>query len=277
MNNKIIIKGIVNWIKKYCNKNKINSLVIGISGGIDSALVSTLCAMTGLKTYIVSMPISQEPNQLARARNHGKWLNDNFKNTIFVEKNLTNSFNEFKKNFNDFNADISFANSKSRLRMICLYQIAGSVNGIVVGTGNKVEDFGVGFYTKYGDGGVDISPIGDLTKTQVRQIAKNLNILEEILQAKPTDGLWEDNRSDEDQIGASYEELEWVMENKNKNIISRQESAEVEVLTGGVSNVVLAITTESKKLVLKQALAELAVSEKWEADQRQKKIYNKIK
>ena len=218
MNNKIIIKGIVNWIKKYCNKNKINSLVIGISGGIDSALVSTLCAMTGLKTYIVSMPISQEPNQLARARNHGKWLNDNFKNTIFVEKNLTNSFNEFKKNFNDFNADISFANSKSRLRMICLYQIAGSVNGIVVGTGNKVEDFGVGFYTKYGDGGVDISPIGDLTKTQVRQIAKNLNILEEILQAKPTDGLWEDNRSDEDQIGASYEELEWVMENKNKNI-----------------------------------------------------------
>lgn len=227
MNNKIIIKGIVNWIKKYCNKNKINSLVIGISGGIDSALVSTLCAMTGLKTYIVSMPISQEPNQLARARNHGKWLNDNFKNTIFVEKNLTNSFNEFKKNFNDFNADISFANSKSRLRMICLYQIAGSVNGIVVGTGNKVEDFGVGFYTKYGDGGVDISPIGDLTKTQVRQIAKNLNILEEILQAKPTDGLWEDNRSDEDQIGASYEELEWVMENKNKNIKPNKRQKEV--------------------------------------------------
>lgn len=204
------------WIKKYTRKNKLSALVIGISGGIDSALVSTLCAETGLPTYIISMPIHQKQDQLSRARNHANWLTTKYKNVKFIEKEMTNLFDKFTTIFSDEEkSPLSLANSRSRLRMVTLYQIAGVLNGIVVGTGNKVEDFGVGFFTKYGDGGVDISPIADLTKTEVRAMAKELGISEEIVQAKPTDGLWEDDRTDEEQIGASYEELEWAMEYKD--------------------------------------------------------------
>lgn len=200
------------WIKSYAKKNGIKSLVIGVSGGIDSAVVSTLCCQTGLKTYIVSMPILQKEDQLKRAREHSEWLTCNYKNASFVEINLTETFENFTSLFNNtFKTDLSLANTRSRLRMVTLYQISGSNGGIVVGTGNKVEDFGVGFFTKYGDGGVDISPIADLTKTEVRKLAKDLGISDAILEAKPTDGLWEDGRTDEDQIGASYEELEWAM------------------------------------------------------------------
>lgn len=215
---------IIKWIKNYVFENKLSSLVIGVSGGVDSGLVSTLCAKTNLPTYVISMPIYQESKQLERARNHCKWLVDNFNNVKFIEKDLSITFDTFKNLFvNDYNKDLAFANSKSRLRMITLYQIAASTNGIVVGTGNKVEDFGVGFYTKYGDGGVDISPIADLTKTQVRQMAKLLNISDYIVNAIPTDGLWEDDRTDENQIGASYEELEWAMNFKeNENTTDRQ-------------------------------------------------------
>jgi NAD+ synthase len=203
---------IVDWIKQYAVTNKLSSLVVGVSGGVDSGLVSTLCAKTNLPTYVISMPIHQESIQLERSRNHCKWLTDNFNNVTFIEKDLTQIFESFKSLFiNDYNKQLAFANSRSRLRMVTLYQIAGSTSGIVVGTGNKVEDFGVGFYTKYGDGGVDISPIADLTKTEVRLMCKSLNVPEYIVNAIPTDGLWEDNRTDETQIGASYEELEWAM------------------------------------------------------------------
>lgn len=206
---------IVEWIVDYCNKNNLKSLVVGVSGGVDSGLVSTLCAKTNLPTYVISMPLHQESNQLERSRNHCKWLVDNFKNVTFIEKDLTQTFETFRSLFvNEYNNELSFANSKSRLRMVTLYQIAGSTNGIVVGTGNKIEDFGVGFFTKYGDGGVDISPISDLTKTEVRMMSKVLNIPDYIVNAIPTDGLWSDNRTDENQIGASYEELEWAMEYK---------------------------------------------------------------
>ena len=207
---------IIKWIKDYSESNNF-SLVVGISGGIDSALVSTLCAETGLDTYVVSMPIYQKEDQLKRARNHIKWLKSIYNNVIDLEFDLTETFQSFSNNFNNsqngkpFNSPLSLANSRSRLRMTTLYHIASNVNGIVVGTGNKVEDFGVGFFTKYGDGGVDISPIADLTKTEVRQMAKKLGVNDDIIVAKPTDGLWEDDRSDEEQIGATYEELEWVM------------------------------------------------------------------
>jgi NAD+ synthase len=200
------------WIKKYAEKNKIANLIVGISGGVDSGLVSTLCAETKLNTYVVSMPIHQRSDQLIRARNHAKWLQSKYNNVTFIEKDLTEIFDNFSAMFeNKYKNNLSLANSRSRFRMVTLYQIAGALGGLVVGTGNKVEDFGVGFYTKYGDGGVDISPIADLTKSEVRQMSQKLGVSEEIVKAKPTDGLWEDDRSDEDQIGASYEELEWAM------------------------------------------------------------------
>ncbi len=214
----IVSNKIIDWIKEYVFANKLSSLIVGVSGGVDSGLVSTLCAKTNLPIYIISMPIHQEATQLERARNYCKWLTDNFSNVTFIEKDLTQTFESFKFLFiNDYNKQLAFANSKSRLRMITLYQIAGSTNGIVVGTGNKVEDFGIGFYTKYGDGGVDISPIADLTKTEVRLMSKMLNVPEYIVNAVPTDGLWEDDRTDETQIGASYEELEWAMNYNNIN------------------------------------------------------------
>ena len=206
------------WILEYAKKNKLKSLVVGVSGGIDSAVVSTLCCQTGLETYVISMPIHQKKDQLDRATSHCKWLEDSYKNTTFLEIDLTGTFENFSSLFKEeFKTNLSLSNSRSRLRMITLYQIAGSKGGIVIGTGNKIEDFGVGFFTKYGDGGVDISPIADLTKTEVRNLGVELGISNSIIEAKPTDGLWEDDRSDEDQLGASYPELEWAMDFKGKD------------------------------------------------------------
>ena len=207
---------IVEWINNYLNESGLKSLIVGVSGGIDSALVSTLCAQTGRKTFIVSMPIHQQKDQIDRAQNHMQWLEQNYPNVVCCTQDLTALFDNFKSMFGKPEHELALANSRSRLRMVTLYQIAGMNNGLVVGTGNKIEDFGVGFYTKYGDGGVDISPIGDLTKTQVRKLARGLGIIEEILTAKPTDGLWNDDRTDEDQMGATYEELEWAMDYVNK-------------------------------------------------------------
>lgn len=202
---------VIDWIRDYAEKFGF-SLVVGVSGGVDSALVSTLCAETGLETYVVSMPIHQKPDQLGRARAHVDWMVGRYSNVHSLEYDLTAVFDGFASVFGqDMRSDLSLANSRSRLRMAALYQVSGNVGGIVVGTGNKIEDFGVGFFTKYGDGGVDISPIADLTKTEVREMAASLGVSREIVDAKPTDGLWEDDRSDEDQMGASYEELEWAM------------------------------------------------------------------
>jgi len=205
------------WVKSYAEKNKIKSLVVGVSGGIDSAVVSTLCAMTGLPTHCVLMPIHQNPEHTKRGLNHINWLQTKFERVDSHEFNLSEVYDIFVDT-------MSFANSRSRLRMTALYQLASSTNGIVVGTGNKIEDFGVGFFTKYGDGGVDISPIADFTKTEVYEIAKHLGINQEIIDATPTDGLWGDDRNDESQIGATYPELEWAMEFKNnRNITDREQ------------------------------------------------------
>jgi NAD+ synthase len=202
---------IQNWISEYAKENKINTLVVGVSGGIDSAVVSTLCVRTGIKTIAVGMPINSNSTNTRLSNLQLSRLNDLGAKSYSLE--LSDIFNSFKELIvDDFNSDLGFANTKSRLRMVTLYQIASSVGGIVVGTGNKVEDFGVGFYTKYGDGGVDISPIADLYKTEVRELGRYLRVPKEIIDAEPTDGLWEDNRKDEHQIGASYENLEWVME-----------------------------------------------------------------
>lgn len=211
------------WLNTYLESSKLECFVIGISGGIDSALVSTLCAQTNKKTIVLSMPIHQSPDQLQRAHNHIEWLKQKYSNVESFEFDLTSTFETFKSLFSTEDK-LALANSRSRLRMTTLYQIAGMSKGLVVGTGNKVEDFGIGFFTKYGDGGVDLSPIADLTKTEVRQLARKLGIIEEILVAKPTDGLWEDDRSDEDQIGASYEELEWAMEfsGNSEELLGRQ-------------------------------------------------------
>ncbi len=223
MNSLQVSTSIVSWIKDYCEKHGIKSLVIGVSGGIDSALTSTLSAMTGLPTYLISMPIHQNKTQLSRARNHVAWLSDKFENVNFIEKDLTPIFESLVSTLSeDEQSELSLANSRARLRMTMLYQLASIHGGIVVGTGNKVEDFGVGFYTKYGDGGVDISPIADLTKTEVRNIANYLGVDEEIVCAAPTDGLWEDERTDEEQLGASYEELEWAMDYREGDLTSRQ-------------------------------------------------------
>lgn len=204
-------KKISYWLDEYLINNNLDTFIIGVSGGIDSAVTSTLCALTGKPTIVVSMPIHQASNQLQRAHNHINWLKENFSNVSSVEYDLTSVFETFKSLF-DNNDLLALANSRARLRMTTLYQVATENKGIVVGTGNKVEDFGVGFYTKYGDGGVDISPIADLTKTEVRELAKQIGVINEIIVAPPTDGLWGDDRTDEDQIGASYEELEWAME-----------------------------------------------------------------
>ena len=214
------IQFIKNWIKNYCNsmEKKPDSLVVGVSGGIDSAVVSTISAMTGMKVKALSMPIRQLKFQDDLSRAHLKWLKSNFSNVDEVIINLDEVFNSFEKSLGQFNNEHAFANSKARLRMATLYQVAGANNGIVVGTGNKVEDFGVGFYTKYGDGGVDISPIADCLKSQVWEMGKELKILEDIINAAPTDGLWSDGRTDERQLGMSYEDLEKAMLNsKDKN------------------------------------------------------------
>lgn len=207
----ILHNQISQWLADYLETANLQTFVVGVSGGIDSALVSTLCAETGKRTIVVSMPIHQAEDQLERANRHIQWLESKYPNVESITKDLSSLFNNFRSLFELLENDLALANSRSRLRMVTLYQIAGINNGLVVGTGNKVEDFGIGFFTKYGDGGVDISPIGDLTKSEVRDLAQELGILEEIIVAVPTDGLWEDNRTDEDQIGATYDELEWAM------------------------------------------------------------------
>ena len=207
---------IKDWILDYVNSmpTKASSLVIGISGGIDSSVSSTLSAMTGLKTIAISMPIKQKTNQQDLSLKHQEWLKKNFKNVSGFTIELDDLFNSFEKPLSKFNNEHGMANSRARLRMSTLYQIAAANNRIVVGTGNKVEDFGVGFYTKYGDGGVDISPIADCNKTEVWELGKELNILKEIIEAPPTAGLWDDGRTDEGQLGLSYKELEEAMDNE---------------------------------------------------------------
>lgn len=214
------IQFIKNWIKNYCNsmEKKPDCLVVGVSGGIDSAVVSTISAMTEMRVKALSMPIKQLKFQDDLSKAHLKWLKSKFSNVDEVIINLDEVFNNFERALKNFNSEHAFANSRARLRMATLYQVAGANNGIVVGTGNKVEDFGVGFYTKYGDGGVDISPIADCLKTQVWEMGKELKILEDIINAAPTDGLWIDGRTDESQLGMSYEDLEKAMFNpKDKN------------------------------------------------------------
>ena len=209
------VKYISNWIKTYVDKmpNKAESLVIGISGGIDSSVSSTLSAMTGLKTIVLTMPIKQKENQHDLSLKHQNWLVQNFKNVEAHTISLDKLFETFSSTLNKFDNDHGYANSRARLRMTTLYQVAAANKGIVVGTGNKVEDFGVGFYTKYGDGGVDISPIADCNKTEVWELGKELGILKEIIDAPPTDGLWDDGRTDEGQLGFNYNELEDAMIN----------------------------------------------------------------
>jgi len=208
---------ISNWIKDYTQMmpSKAKSLVVGISGGIDSSVSSTLSAMTGLKTIVLSMPIKQKSSQHDLSLKHQEWLVKNFNNVEAHIINLDKLFKTFENNLSKFDSELGFANSRARLRMTTLYQVAAANKGIVVGTGNKVEDFGVGFYTKYGDGGVDISPIADCNKTEVWEMGKSLNILKEIIEAAPTDGLWDDGRTDEGQLGLKYEELEEAMNNSN--------------------------------------------------------------
>lgn len=205
---------IVQWLSAYCREAQQAGFIVGISGGVDSAVTSTICAKTGLKTIVLSMPIHQQAEQLSRARNHMDWLQANYSNVERMEVDLTTAFeclrNSFPKDAAAF--ELSMANTRSRLRMTTLYAIGQTHRCLVAGTGNKIEDFGVGFYTKYGDGGVDLSPIADLTKTEVWDVSKYLGISEEITNAKPTDGLWGEDRTDEDQLGATYPELEWAME-----------------------------------------------------------------
>ena len=206
---------IKDWILNYVNSMpvKAQSLVIGISGGVDSSVTSTLCAMTGLKTIILSMPIKQIKEQNDLSHLHKKWLSDKFNNVESHTLELDGIFKNFENTLSGFKNEHGMANSRARLRMATLYQVAAANQGIVVGTGNKVEDFGVGFYTKYGDGGVDISPIADCTKTEVWELGKELKIKDEIINAKPTDGLWDDGRTDENQLGMKYKEVEEAMNN----------------------------------------------------------------
>ena len=214
MNNPKLIKHIVNWLNSYSKNSKTNGFVIGVSGGIDSAVTSTLCAKTGLPTLCLEMPIHQSGKELERSKKHIQWLKSKHSNVESKYLDLAKSFDEIKTSIsitNKKNNELALANSRSRLRMLTLYYFASVNNFLVAGTGNKVEDFGVGFYTKYGDGGVDLSPIADLMKSEVRSIAKEMGINNDIIIAEPTDGLWDDTRTDENQIGASYNELEWAM------------------------------------------------------------------
>jgi len=210
------IDHITDWMKDYLKESQQKGFVIGVSGGIDSAVTSTLCATTGKPTLCVELPIHQHKSQVSRARKHIEQLESRFANVSSVKVDLSNTFDTFKANLPEIESkdvqDFSLANSRARLRMTTLYYFAGIHSYLVAGTGNKVEDFGVGFYTKYGDGGVDLSPLADLMKSEVFEIAKDLNVINEIQEAEPTDGLFGDSRTDEDQIGASYDELEWAME-----------------------------------------------------------------
>lgn len=213
--------GIVKWLKEYAESSGAKGFAIGVSGGVDSAVVSAICAKTGLPLLVLEMPIHQDKDQVTRATNHIKWLKDNFKNVKSKKIDLSESYDVL---YNVYLEDggghehpeetfnFSMANTRARLRMTTLYQFAGMHKMLVVGTGNKVEDFGIGFFTKYGDGAVDISPIADLMKSEVRGLGCELGVSEEIINAVPTDGLHSDSRTDEEQIGATYDELEWAME-----------------------------------------------------------------
>jgi len=211
---------IVNWLKEYAENAGVNGFVVGISGGVDSAVTSTLCAQTGLKVLCVEMPIHQDASQVNRGREHIEQLKNRFENVSNVEADLTTVFEDFKLEMpvvDDLaKVNLALANSRARLRMTTLYYFAGIYGLLVAGTGNKVEDFGVGFYTKYGDGGVDLSPIADLMKSEVYRLGAYLKIPNSILNAAPTDGLFGDSRTDEDQLGASYDELEWAMKESEK-------------------------------------------------------------
>lgn len=214
MQEKKIADHIVNWLSDYCSNAGLRGFIVGISGGIDSALTSALCALTGKEVILLSMPIRQKSGELDRASKHMEILGKRFSNVRTMEIDLTTIFEQFERNLpSESKADfLSMANARSRLRMTTLYAVGQSNHLLVAGTGNKVEDFGIGFFTKYGDGGVDLSPIADLTKTEVFAIAKEIGVIQEILDAKPTDGLWDDARTDEEHIGASYPELEWAMD-----------------------------------------------------------------
>ena len=209
------------WLKDYYYFYGIKAFVVGVSGGIDSAVVSTLCAKTDLPTYILTMPLHSKRENTELSNAHAKSLVYKYPNVFNVNVDLTRTYDSFMSWMDDefTSNELANANTKSRLRMVALYQVAGSVGGIVVGTGNKVEDYGIGFYTKYGDGGVDIAPIADLYKTEVRELGKYLSVDERIIDAIPTDGLWDDDRKDEDQIGASYEQLEEAMERGTGNAV----------------------------------------------------------
>jgi NAD+ synthase len=233
VNPKSIESHIVNWLVDYSKKSGLNGFVVGVSGGIDSAVTSTLCAKTGLNTIVLNMPIHQKSNQFDRSNEHINWLKNNFKNVTSYEINLSDVYDSFSNSLPKSNQDeLSMANLRSRIRMSNLYVFASNKKYLVAGTGNKVEDFGVGFYTKYGDGGVDISPIADLLKSEVFMIANHLGVISSIQIAKPTDGLWDDDRSDEDQLGASYDELEWAMSYLESNFqydLSEREKKVLEI------------------------------------------------
>ena len=231
MNTKEVIEHIKKWLCSYHSQSSTKGFVIGISGGIDSALTSTLVAETNTPLLCIEMPINQNKNQVSRGKNHILWLKENYNNVKSIECDLTGIFEQFKsisaeKNKNQL---LALANTRSRLRMTTLYYYAQLNNALVVGTGNKVEDFGIGFYTKYGDGGVDLSPIADLMKSEVFQLAKALKINKEILVAPPTDGLWDNNQTDEDQIGATYDELEWAMKNNQTKNLSKRQQEVIEI------------------------------------------------
>ncbi len=212
-NYKNLSNRIVNWMEDYIKSSNLNCFVVGVSGGIDSAVVSTLASETKYNVIALGMPIHQDPNQQSLSDAHLRWLSGKYINVKAEKIDLTNTFETFRKDLEGYATDKhALANTRSRLRMMTLYQFAGQYKGIVVGTGNKVEDYGVGFYTKYGDGGVDIAPIADLYKTEVWELGKHLGVDSRIVEAKPTDGLWDDKRTDEDQLGASYTELEEAME-----------------------------------------------------------------
>ena len=250
MNEEKVIEHIVKWLKSYSDNSKTNGFIIGISGGIDSAVTSILCAMTNKKVICLNMPIHQNKDEYSRGKEHTEYLKKNFRNVSDVEVNLTESFETLKKSLPEKTSGdwLSMANTRARLRMTTLSAVAQSNGLLVAGTGNKVEDFGVGFFTKYGDGGVDLSPIADLYKTKVYALAKKLNVVSSIQNAKPTDGLWEDGRSDEDQIGATYPELEWAMnlleELKMKNEKLKME--ELESRKREVMNIYLRFNSANK-------------------------------
>jgi len=233
MKHQEIINHIVNWLNQYSSNSKTVGFVIGISGGIDSALTSTLCALTGEKVICLNMPIRQHKTEYDRGNEHIEWLKKNYPNVSSAEVNLTSIFEEMENTYDkDIQDFLTMANTRARLRMTTLYAYAGHHKLLVAGTGNKVEDFGIGFYTKYGDGGVDVSPIADLMKSEVYALAASVGVTANILNARPTDGLFADGRTDEDQIGATYDELEWAMlyiENKESYELNERQKVAMQI------------------------------------------------